>query len=73
MAKKTYIVARHMIGDKEYKRGDKRTIDESAAAGLVASGALVELRQGTDRAAAKAAASAAAKTAADKAAADKAA
>jgi len=40
MADKTYDVHRSMMGDKEYVRGDTRTMSEADAATLVESGAL---------------------------------
>ena len=54
MAKKTYIVARHMVGDREYKRGDRRVLDQAAAAHLIASGALIEKPNAKARASDKA-------------------
>lgn len=42
MADKTYIVSRAMSGDKEYARGDERTMSETDATHLVQTGALVE-------------------------------
>ena len=43
MAKHSYRVERHMVGDQSYVPGDKRELEPSEAAHMVASGALTDL------------------------------